>query len=251
MATRRKSKKDRQIEFLEDALIHNGEAAKQPKKRFTLHDLKTIRPMSTGQEIMFNSYFSGKHIVASGSAGTGKTYAALYLALTDVLNSESKQDKIIIVRSAVATRDIGFLPGSILEKLMAYEEPYKDIMKDLLRKNTAYDDMKELDKLSFMSTSYVRGLTWDNAVIILDEVQSMTFHEINSVVTRLGKNSRLIICGDIGQNDLVTKKSEQSGFNRMIEVTNRMDDFDTINFTRNDIVRSKFVKSWICACEDV
>ena len=250
MATKRRNKKDKQLEFLEEALIHNGEAAKQPKKKFTLHDLKSIRPVSSGQEMMFHSYFSGKHIVANGSAGTGKSYSALYLALTDILSSESKQNKIILVRSAVPTRELGHLPGDITEKLAVYEDPYKDIMGDLLRKHTAYDDLKELGKLSFMSTSFIRGLTWDNSVVIMDEVQSMTFHEINSVITRLGKNTKLIICGDINQNDLNTKKNDLSGFDKMLSVCSRMDEFDIINFTRNDICRSAFVKSWICACED-
>lgn len=253
MAARRKSrtKKDRDLEFLSEMNYNNTEAKKEgPKKRFTLHDLKTIRPMNETQREFFESYVMGANVIGNGSAGTGKSFISLYLALSDVLDEEKPQEKVIIVRSAVPSREIGHLPGDMKEKMAVYEEPYKDIVSSLLRKAKAYDDMKDAGKIEFMPTSFVRGLTWDNAVVVIDEAQSMTFHEVNSVITRIGDNSRLIICGDIAQNDLITKKQDQSGFNRMLAIASKMSNFDIVSFTRNDIVRSKFVREWICATED-
>lgn len=254
MAVRKKarSKKDENIFYLKSVVENNGAAVKEgPKvKKFTLHDLKNITPLTTGQQILFESFFNGNHIVANGSAGTGKSFCAAYLALAELLRGDTPQTSLIIVRSAVETRSIGALPGDINEKLSPYEEPYKDIFATLLKKANAYDNMKESGMVKFMCTSFVRGLTWDNAIVIMDEVQSMTFHEINSVITRLGDNSKLIICGDIAQNDLIVKKNDQSGYDRMIKIISKMPEFDVVNFTRNDIIRSGLVKSWICASED-
>lgn len=247
-----KNKKDEQIEFLNTALHTQMHAVQEgPKvKKFTLHDLKNITPLTIGQKDFFTSYFSGNNIVANGSAGTGKTFCALYLALTDLLAENSKYESIIIVRSAVQTRNIGFLPGSQEEKLEPFETPYKDILSDLLKKHDAYDSMKATQKIKFMPTSFVRGLTWNNCIVIIDEIQNCQFHEINSVITRLGDNSKLIICGDIAQNDLVFNKYETSGFEKALGIFSKMSSIDIINFTQHDIVRSLFVKEWICAVED-
>ena len=251
---RRKSRtaKDRDLAFYSEMSFNNGAAAKEgPKKKtFHLHDLKDVRPMNETQRQFFMSYIEGNHVIGNGSAGTGKSFISLYLALNDVLDNEKEQDKIIIVRSAVPSREIGHLPGDMKEKMAVYEEPYKDIIGNLMRRASAYDDLKDAGKVEFMPTSFVRGLTWDNCVVILDEAQSCTFHEINSVITRLGKNSRLIVCGDIAQNDLIVRRSDQSGFIRMLEVAAKMSEIDVIRFTRDDIIRSQFVKSWICASED-
>lgn len=253
MARRKtRSKKDENIVYLQSVLDNQGHAISEgPKvKKFTLHDLKSIRPLTFGQQQLFESYFSGNNIIANGSAGTGKSFCASYLALTDILREGHVQDQIIIVRSAVQSREIGALPGEIDEKIAPYEVPYRDIFASLLKKHDAYENLKESGKLSFMCTSFVRGLTWDNAIVIVDEAQSMTFHEINSVITRLGDNSKLIICGDISQNDLIVKKSDQSGYIRMLRAMEKMKGVDTVTFTREDIVRSKFVREWICAVED-
>lgn len=253
MARRKtRTKKDENIIFLQKTLENQGRAVKDgPKtKHFTLHDLRSTRPLTHGQQQMFESYFSGNNIVANGSAGTGKSYSAIYLALTDLLREDSPQDQIILVRSAVASREIGHLPGEISDKLAPYEEPYKDIFGSLLRKNDAYDVMKETGRLKFMATSFVRGLTWDNAIVIIDEAQNLSLHEIHSVVTRLGENSKLIICGDVGQNDLYNKKNEMSGYADLLKISGKMSEFDIVTFTENDIVRSKFVKSWIIAMQN-
>jgi phosphate starvation-inducible protein PhoH len=246
-----RTKKDRDLEFLSEMNFSNTEAKKAgPKKRYSIHDLKAINPLNEAQRQLFEAYIMGSNVVASGSAGTGKSFCALWLALNDVLDSEKPQNKIIIVRSAVATREIGHLPGSAEEKMEPYEAPYKDIVGDLLRKEKAYDDLKELGKIVFMPTSFVRGMTWDDAVVVVDEAQSMNSHELNSVITRVGKNTKIIICGDLAQNDLIMKKHDQSGFVRMLSITNKMEEFDVVTFTRHDICRSAFVKAWICASED-
>ena len=247
---RRKSrtKKDRDLEFLSEMNYQNTEARKEgPKKRYSLHDLRTIRPMNEAQRQFFESYIMGANVIGNGSAGTGKSFCALYLALNDVLDEEKEQEKIIIVRSAVPSREIGHLPGDMKEKMAVYEEPYKDIVGNLLRKAKAYDDMKDAGKIEFMPTSFVRGLTWDNCVVVVDEAQNMTLQEIHSVITRVGENTKMVICGDIGQNDLVVRKSDVTGFLEVLKIAERMDEFDIVNFTEQDIVRSKFVKSWIIA----
>lgn len=252
MVKKSRTKKDRQLEELEQVVRDNAKAlAEGPKKKsWTIHDLKAVKPLNFAQKTMFETYFEGTNIIANGSAGTGKSYVAVYLALTDILSKGSKFKQIIIVRSAVPSREIGHLPGSIEEKMDVYESPYKDIFADLLKKKTAYDSLKEIEMVRFMPTSFVRGLTWDDAIIIVDEAQSYTFHELNSVITRLGDNSKLIICGDIAQNDLIVRKTDQSGFDKMLKIAAKMDEFSIINFTRHDIIRSSFVKSWICATED-
>lgn len=252
---RRKSRtaKDRDLAFYSEMTIHNGAAVKEgPKKKtFHLHDLKDVRPMNETQRQFFLSYIEGNHVIGNGSAGTGKSFISLYLALTDVLNNEREQDKIIIVRSAVPSREIGHLPGDMKEKMAVYEEPYKDIIGNLMRRASAYEDMKDAGKIEFMPTSFVRGLTWDNCVVVIDEAQNMTLPEIHSVITRVGKNTKVVICGDIGQNDLVVRKSDVSGFLEVLRIAERMPEFDIINFTEHDIVRSPFVKSWIIAKQSV
>lgn len=253
MARKHVNRKDKHIKFLEETLINNSKASMEgPKKRFTLHDLKTIRPLNEAQRQMFEAFINGENVVASGSAGTGKSYVACFLALNLVLSKQYDVDNIIIVRSAVSGRDIGHLPGSIQEKLAVYEEPYIDIFSDLLGKSEAYNILKENKTVKFMATSFVRGLTWDNAVVIVDEAQNMQLHEIHSIMTRIGKNTKVIMCGDVAQNDLSMSKKEVSGFADALKIISKMpDDFDIVNFTEQDIVRSRFVKNWIIAKQSI
>ncbi len=247
--TKAKTKKDEKIDFLENALINNTMAIKDgpKKKRWSQQDLREVKPLNESQRILMESYMSGNNIIASGCAGTGKSYLAMYLALNDLLSKNTQKNNIIIVRSAVQTRDVGFLPGTFSEKIEPYELPYKDILHNLLGKYTTYDDMKNAGYINFMATSLIRGLTWDNSVIVVDEAQSMTLHEIDSIVTRVGENSTLIICGDVAQNDLIYKKNDVSGFADALKIFERIKTVDIVNFSENDIVRSEFVKSWIIA----
>lgn len=244
-----KKAKRSHMSVVEDNIQAINDFNNNETKRLSINDLKTIKPLNTPQRIMFESYFSGNAILADGSAGTGKTFASVYLAMTDVLSKGSKQNKLIIVKSAVPAREIGFLPGTEGEKLESYEAPYKDIFADLFGRMTAYEKMKKQRVVDFVSTSFVRGLTWDNAVIIVDEIQNMTFYEINSVLTRVGANSKIIIIGDQLQTDLYRRNNDKSGMKDLVKIISNMEEFDHIKFTKEDIVRGAFVKSWICALE--
>lgn len=246
-----RSRKDNVYDF-EEALFANARAMDQGPKRkhWTTHDLKSVRPLTPTQTDMFHDFFAGQHICAHGSAGTGKSFVAIYLALAEVLNTSTDVDQIILVRSAVPTRDQGFLPGTIEEKSEVYESPYKDIFADIVGKTNTYTDMKEAGLVKFCTSSHVRGLTWDNAIVVVDEVQNMTWAEIDSIVTRLGRNSRLIMCGDSKhQQDL--SHHEQTGFAQMLAVISHMKSFSEICFTHHDIVRSDFVKQWIITRDDL
>lgn len=237
---------------LEMALSLNGQAIQEGPKRKTwsMHDLKTIQPLTPTQEDMFHAWYNGSNICASGSAGTGKTFIAFYLALQEVL--EKRQQRIIIVRSAVPTRDVGFLPGTLEEKMQQYEEPYHDILWELIGRPSTYKDMKDQGLIEFHSTSFLRGLTWDNAVVIVDETENLTFHEIDNVMTRLGENTRIIFTGDTKQTDLDgSKRMGAEGLTLAREAFCSMDEFECVEFTWHDIVRGPLVKSWIMATNDI
>lgn len=197
--------------------------------------LAEIEPLNAKQKLVLESR---KHLVLLGSAGTGKTFLASYLAYQDLF--QENYSKLVYIRSAVATRDIGFLPGSDKEKVAVYEAPYMDIASDLLERGDAYEIMKKKGLVHFMSTSFIRGTTLKDAVIIVDECQNMTYHELDSIITRLGQNCRIILCGDIKQADL-----QKNGFRDFYEILMRMNEFDFIEFTKEDIVRSDFVKNYI------
>lgn len=210
---------------------------------------KHVRPKTVPQEQVFEM-FHQNHLLLNGSAGTGKTYIALYLALREVLERpESGFERVIIVRSAVQTRDLGFMKGSLDEKVMHFEAPYRDIVSDLCGRDDAYDVLKAHKVVQFMCTSFVRGLTLDNAIIIVDEAQNNTGHELDSVITRLGAGSKIVLCGDYHQSDL--KGHDKTGFSRVVKILEAMRGVETISFTRSDIVRSDFVKQYICAKEDI
>jgi phosphate starvation-inducible PhoH-like protein len=252
------SKKDKEIENLKIITSKNIVAMTEPSKKLKLtqHNLKTIKPLTEPQKQMFQSFMNGYHIVADGSAGTGKTFSAIYLALNEFFRKETNYEKIIIVRSAVATRDIGFLPGNEMEKTEVFERPYADMFSEMIECNIGYksgniyQSMKEKGDIQFMPTSFIRGMNWDDCIVIVDELQNMNFHEINSILTRLGQNTKLILCGDYIQSDLNKSKNDSTGIKRFLRIIQNMDCFDYVRFTTNDIVRSDFVKSWIIALEN-
>lgn len=250
MSKKRPSRRKDEIKFLGKALSRNGTAKQNgPKqKTWSKHDLKTVKPLTPSQDDLFHAFYNYDHICAHGTAGTGKTYIALYLSLTEILNPKTPQNRVIIVRSVVPTRDIGFLPGDLNEKIAVYETPYKDICAELIGRPSSYEDMKEAGLIQFMPTSFVRGLTWDDAIVVVDECQNMNFHEINSIVTRLGQNSRIIFTGDTNQTDL---RPVECGMDQLLKVANNVKTFAMIEFTHDDIVRSDIVKSWIIATEQV
>jgi phosphate starvation-inducible protein PhoH len=246
--TRAKPTREVDVRFEQFAAAAEGP---QRKKKWTKHDVKPIHPLTENQKSMFVHFYQGDNLAAIGSAGTGKSFLSCFLAISDVVDHTKDQKQVILVRSAVQSRDVGFMPGTLEEKNSYYETPYRDIFGELFGRASTYDDMKEAGMIQFMTTSFIRGLTWDDSIIVIDEAQNMTWEEINTIMTRVGKNSRIIVCGDVKQNDLIKKKSEVSGITKMFAVLKRMNDFSTITFTRDDIVRSEFVKQWIIATESV
>lgn len=203
--------------------------------------LKKIQPKTSNQEKAFDAYHSNKHCVLHGVAGTGKTFLSLYLALDEILNKQSKQ-KLICIRSVVPSRDIGFLPGNETEKAKVYEAPYIHITQELMGRGDAYEILKNKKQIEFMTTSFLRGLTFDNSIVFIDEAQNLSVHELDTVITRMGENSRLVIAGDFRQSDLM-----QNGLLRFVSILNKISNFAFIDFNINDIVRSGLVKEYIIA----
>ena len=222
------------------------------KKPINLDYIRNIDPLTDNQERLFDSYDGGKNIVAYGAAGTGKTFITLYNALQDVLNEKSPYEKIYIVRSLVATREIGFLPGDHEDKSSLYQIPYKNMVKYMFEMPTdsdfemLYGNLKNQGTISFWSTSFIRGTTLDNAVIIVDEFQNLNFHELDSIITRVGENTKIMFCGDATQSDLV-KTNEKNGTIDFMRILHQMPSFDIIEFGLEDIVRSGLCKEYLVA----
>lgn len=204
-------------------------------------DLQEIEPLTKNQVVAFEST---KNLMLHGVAGTGKTFISCYLAFDDMV--KNIYERLVIIRSAVPTRDIGFLPGNEKEKASVYEEPYKDICIELFQRGDAYEILKTKGLVHFMTTSFIRGVTLRNATIMIDECQNMTFHELDSIITRIGQGCRVIFCGDFRQADL-----QRNGLKDFVRILKAMDQFDFIDFDIKDIVRSEFVKHYITAKTDL
>jgi phosphate starvation-inducible protein PhoH len=206
----------------------------------------TVSPMTENQSIAFDSWDSGYNLMLHGMAGTGKTFLGLYFALSETLNKKKSYEKVYVVRSTVPTRDQGFLPGSQKQKEAVYEAAYVDIAQELFGRNDAYNILKQKDLIRFTSTSFLRGTTFKDCIVVVDEVQNMSDQELHTVMTRIGENSRIIFCGDVKQDDLTSeRKKEMSGLRNFMRVINNMDQFDFVEFHADDIVRSALVKSYI------
>ena len=213
------------------------------KSKFTLNEIK---PITQNQEIAFNSFNNKKNLMLHGIAGTGKSFISLYLALKEILDGRSSYNKIFIVRSVVPTRDMGFLPGNQKEKARVYESPYYAICSELFGRGDAYDVLKTKDLIEFISTSFIRGITLNNCIVIADEVANMTLHELDSIITRLGENCRTIFCGDFRQSDF-TFDRDKKGLHDFIKILKSMRGFSFVDFGVEDIVRSNLVKEYIIA----
>lgn len=215
----------------------------EPKLGFKLNE---IQPLTENQHRAFEAFEDGKNLLLHGMAGTGKTFISLYLGLSEVTSPIGNYDKVVIVRSVVPTRDMGFLPGNHKEKAMVYEAPYSIIATELFNRGDAYQILKQKNLVEFISTSFIRGTTLNNCIVVVDEVSNMTLHELDSVITRMGKNCRVIFSGDFRQSDL-TKEQERNGLKDFMRILNNMRSFDYVEFDENDIVRSGLVKEYIIA----
>ena len=231
-----------------------GLTTRQTKRKKPLSGeyLVDIDPLTDNQRKLFDSYAEQKHLVAYGCAGTGKTFITLYNALREVLDEKTPYEKIYLVRSLVATREIGFLPGSYDDKSDIYQIPYKNMVKYMFQMPSdvdfemLYGNLKSQETIKFWSTSFLRGTTLDNSIIIVDEFQNMSYHELDSIITRVGENSKIMFCGDASQSDL-QKTNERNGIIDFMTVLRKMPSFDIIEFGVDDIVRSGLVKEYIIA----
>ena len=235
-----------------DQPIGVGMTAKQMKRKKPINTdmMRDIEPLTDNQRLLYKAYEEDKNLIAYGVAGTGKTFITLYNALQDVLDPHTPYEKIYLVRSLVSTREIGFLPGDHEDKSFLYQIPYKNMVKYMFEMPSEadfemlYGNLKAQDTISFWSTSFIRGTTFDKAIIIVDEFQNLNFHELDSIITRVGENSKIMFCGDATQSDLI-KTNERNGIIGFMEILRNMSSVDIVEFGVEDIVRSGLVKEYI------
>jgi phosphate starvation-inducible protein PhoH len=212
--------------------------------------LRSIIPLTDTQKKIFNEFDQAKNLVLMGTAGTGKTFCSMYLALKSIIdnkNTNAGPNKILIIRSVVSSRDVGFLPGTLKEKLSVYEAPYKAIFSELLGRGDAWEILKTKGVVDFVSTSYLRGTSINDSFIIMDEFQNANLSELDTIITRVGKNSRMIFCGDLEQTDLIKSKFDVTGLPKFVSIIEQMKSFTIEEFGVEDIVRSGIVREYILA----
>ena len=237
-----------------DQPIGVGLTTRQMKRKKALGSeyLLDIDPLTDNQRKLYDAYAEGKHLVAYGCAGTGKTFITLYNALREVLDERTPYEKIYLVRSLVATREIGFLPGSYEDKSDIYQIPYKNMVKYMFQMPSdaefemLYGNLKAQETIKFWSTSFLRGTTLDNSIVIVDEFQNANFHELCSIITRIGENSKIMFCGDATQSDLI-KTNEKNGVIDFMKILRTMPSIDIIEFGIDDVIRSGLVKEFLIA----
>lgn len=212
-------------------------------------DLKEIHPLTDNQGRVFDSYKNNKNIISYGSAGSGKSFVILYLMLNELLYAQN-YEKLIIIRSAQPTKDIGFMPGNERDKLSYYESPYYGIFTELFGRADAYEILKKKDLVEFQSSSFLRGTTFNNSLIFVDEYENLTFRESNTIITRVGQNSKICFAGDIKQVDINPRKDD-IGFYDFMRIVERMEEFVCVEFTLEDCVRSGLVKSYLTIKENL
>ena len=220
------------------------------KKEITSSDLTKVEPVTDNQKLVFNSYKKGENQFLYGCAGTGKTFISLYLAMQEVLRQDTPYDRVVMVRSLIPTREIGFLPGDQEDKAALYQVPYSNMVQYMFKQpneqafSMLYDKLKTQGSFYFLSTSFLRGLTFDNSIIIVDECQNLNFHELDTIVTRVGQDSKIMFCGDFMQTDL-SKLNERNGLYDFLRILEEMNEFNCTEFNIGDIVRSGFVRNYL------
>ena len=224
--------------------------AAKKNKEVNHQQLVTIKPITDNQKQVFATWKKGQNQFLFGSAGTGKTFVSLYLALNDIFDLKKPQERVILVRSLIPTREIGFLPGDEEDKAALYQVPYQNMVQFMFEMpneqafNGLYDKLKGQSSLFFLSTSFLRGLTFDNSIIIVDECQNLNFHELDTIITRIGQDSKILFCGDFGQTDL-QRTNEKNGLHDFLKILEQMEEFNCTEFNLGDIVRSGFVRSYL------
>jgi predicted ribonuclease YlaK len=224
--------------------------SKKQKLDIGSSNLISVKPITDNQKIVFETWKKKQNQFLFGCAGTGKTFVSLYLALQDVMNLQTKYDKVVLVRSLIPTREIGFLPGDEEDKAALYQVPYANMVQFMFQQpneqafTMLYDKLKQQGSLYFLSTSFLRGLTFDNSIIIVDECQNLNFHELDTIITRVGQDSKIVFCGDFGQSDL-SKTSEKNGLHDFLRILEEMEEFNCVEFDIGDIVRSGFVRNYL------
>ena len=224
--------------------------AKKGNKEINMSNLVAVKPITDNQKVVFDTWKKEKNQFLFGAAGTGKTFCALYLAMQAVMDLKTNYEKVVLVRSLIPTREIGFLPGDEEDKAALYQVPYQNMIQFMFEQpneqsfNNLYDRLKGQGTLFFLSTSFLRGLTLDNAIIIVDECQNMNFHELDTITTRVGQDSKIMFCGDFDQTDL-QRTNEKNGLHDFLRILEEMDEFNCTEFTIGDIVRSGFVRNYL------
>lgn len=212
-------------------------------------NMRMVSPKSEKQNNVFIKYQLGNNLLLHGSAGTGKTFISMFLALQDIFDYRNDFNNLTVVRSVVPTRNMGYLPGGERQKIGIYELPYIDIVNNLFGRGDAYEILRKKEMVDFKSTSFVRGLTLDNTVIIVDECQNLNFHELDSIITRCGESTKIIFCGDFNQSDF--KTVEKQGLLMFMKILKEISSFSFFEFTHDDIVRSGLVKDYIIQKEKI
>ena len=224
--------------------------SKKQKLEIGSSNLISVKPITDNQKIVFETWKKKQNQFLFGCAGTGKTFVSLYLALQDVMNLQTKYDKVVLVRSLIPTREIGFLPGDEEDKAALYQVAYANMVQFMFQQpneqafSMLYEKLKQQGSLYFLSTSFLRGLTFDNSIIIVDECQNLNFHELDTIITRVGQDSKIVFCGDFGQSDL-SRTSEKNGLHDFLRILEEMEEFNCVEFDIGDIVRSGFVRNYL------
>lgn len=240
-----RKRKESQFDF-----VNSNSKTMRRKKPINVNHLREIEPITDNQSAVFDAYEEGKNLFLYGCAGTGKTFIAMYLALREILSGTSNYEKLYMVRSLVPTREIGFLPGDHEDKSNLYQIPYKNMVEHMFKMpddpsyDMLYDNLRAQETISFWSTSFLRGTTLNNSIIIVDECQNLNFHELDSIITRVGNDCKIIFAGDVQQTDLV-KSNERNGILNFMEILEIMDEFTSVEFDVDDIVRSGLVRSYL------
>ena len=221
------------------------------KKQLISHDqLVEMKGVTKNQIEVFKQYKSGKNLFLYGPAGTGKTFVILYNAIQEVLDPKINYNCIYIVRSLMPTRELRFYPSDEQDKSSLYQVPYDNMLRFMFKLpaedqfGILYEELKRQDNVAFLSTSFLRGITLDNAIILVDECQNLNFHELDTIMTRVGQDSKIMFSGDFDQTDLREDK-EKAGLGQFLKIINEMKEFYSCEFDIGDIVRSGLVRSYI------